>query len=113
MRELMEALSSLETSLEEAYGITLKEAMVLCCIGREMLTAGEVVERAGLSRSHTSKVLSVVEQKSLLKRTLGERDKRMMYFSLTKAGLACLDNIKMNGIEVPDFLVPLFKDDIK
>ena len=35
MRELFKALSELETRLMEQYGVSLNEAMALCCIGGE------------------------------------------------------------------------------
>jgi len=39
MRELFKALSELETRLMEQYGVSLNEAMALCCIGGDTLTA--------------------------------------------------------------------------
>ena len=39
MRELLKALSELETQLINTYGISLNEAMVLCSIGGETVTA--------------------------------------------------------------------------
>ncbi len=37
MRELFKALSELETRLMEQYGVSLNEAMALCCIGGDTL----------------------------------------------------------------------------
>ena len=39
MRELLKALSELETQLINTYGISLNEAMVLCSIGGETVAA--------------------------------------------------------------------------
>ena len=108
MRELFEALSVLEAGLLEHHGVSLNEAMVLCSIGRETVTASVVVERTGLSASHASKVLRSAEKKELLVRELGEKDKRQMHFTLTQRGLDCLEGIKEKGIEVPKKLMPLF-----
>ena len=110
MRELLKALSELEANLMEYHGVSLNEAMVLCSIGAETVTASEVVDRTGLRASHTSKVIRAAEEKKLLKRTLGEKDKRMMYFTLTSKGHRCLDDIKEKGVEVPSVLMPLFND---
>ena len=63
MRELFKALSSLESELEAKYGVSLNEAMVLCSIGKETVTAGTIGERTGLMASHTSKVIGKVERK--------------------------------------------------
>jgi NADPH-dependent 2,4-dienoyl-CoA reductase/sulfur reductase-like enzyme len=54
MRELFKALSELETRLMEQYGVSLNEAMALCCIGGDTLTASVISENTGLSASHTS-----------------------------------------------------------
>ena len=55
MRELLKALSELETQLINTYGISLNEAMVLCSIGKETVTAGTIVERTGMTPSHVLK----------------------------------------------------------
>ena len=54
---------SLEARLLEQYGVSLNEAMVLCSISGETVTAGTIVERTGLTPSHASKVISLVEKK--------------------------------------------------
>ena len=99
MRELFKALSALEASLEGTYGLSLNEAMVLCSIGNETVAASVIVERTGMRASHTSKVIRAVEE-----------DKRQMYFSLTAKAKECLADIKEKGVDVPELLVPLFKD---
>ena len=55
-----------------------------------------------------SKVIRSVEDKGLLARKLGEQDKRQMYFTLTRKGKNCLERIKEQGVEVPEWLAPLF-----
>ena len=83
MRDLLKGLSELENRLEETYGVSLNEAMVLCSVGAETVTAG-------------------------MARKLGEQDKRQMYFTLTRKGKNCLERIKEQGVEVPEWLAPLF-----
>lgn len=109
MRELFRALSELEARLTELYGVSLNEAMALCCIGDDTLTASVISEHTGLSASHTSKVIRSVEEKELVVRSLGDKDKRQMYFTLTDKGRDCLAALKENGIDVPDLLKPLFE----
>jgi len=41
-------------------------------------------------------------------RALGEKDKRQMYFSLTKEAHNCLKGIREQGIDIPELLQPLF-----
>lgn len=71
MRELFKALSELETRLMEQYGVSLNEAMALCCIGGDTLTASVISENTGLSASHTSKVIRSIEEKELIVRNGG------------------------------------------
>lgn len=88
MRDIYKALSIFETAFEEVYGISLNEAMVLCALreaGKE-ITSTAIAERTEMAPSHTSKVIRAVEDKGLIRRALGEVDKRQMYFSLTEAG---------------------------
>ena len=73
MRELFKALSELETRLMEQYGVSLNEAMALCCIGGDTLTASVISENTGLSASHTSKVIRSIEEKELIVRNLGDK----------------------------------------
>ena len=108
MRDLMRALSELETRLEETYGITLNEAMVLCAVGKEIVSAGDVTSRTGMTSSHASKTIRSVEDKGLLSRQLGKQDRRQMYFALTRKGRSRLERIKERGIDVPECLAPLF-----
>lgn len=49
-----------------------------------------------------------MEERNLLVRTLGEKDKREMYFSLTDEAFCCLKGIRDEGVEVPEILQPLF-----
>lgn len=109
MRELLAALSALENQLEETYGVSLNEAMVLCSVGADTVTAGNIITCTGMTSSHASKTIRSVEDKGLLVRKLGEQDKRQMYFTLTRKGKVCLERIKTEGVDVPDWLAPLFK----
>ena len=109
MRELFKALSELETRLMEQYGVSLNEAMALCCIGGDTLTASVISENTGLSASHTSKVIRSIEEKELIVRNLGDKDKRQMHFTLSDKGRECLEALKANEIEIPELLKPLYK----
>ena len=105
MRELFKALSELEANLIEQYGVSLDEAMALCCIGGDRLTVSAISEHTGLSVSHTSKVIrSIEDKKELIVRSLGDKDKRQMYFTLSDKGKICLNQLKENEIEVSKML---------
>lgn len=109
MRELMMALSDFENKLLDAHGVSLNEAMMLCALGGECVTASVIAERIGLRPSHASKVIGALEERGYLKRELGKQDKRQMYLSLTNEGRKCLDRIKAYQFEVPDLLKPVFE----
>ncbi len=108
MRELVLAMAELESQLQQLYGVSLNEAMLLCCIGEETLTASVISEHTGLAPSNTSKVLRSIEKKGLINRSLGEEDKRQMRFSLSDKGMETLMRIKREEIKIPEFLAPLF-----
>ena len=109
MRELMMALSDFENKLMDAHGVSLNEAMVLCALGGECITASVIAERTGLRPSHTSKVIGSLEDQGYLMRELGKQDKRQIYLSLTNEGKVCLDRIKAYQFEVPDLLKSVFE----
>ena len=109
MRDIYKALSVFETAFEEMYAISLNEAMVLCALreaGKES-TSTAISERTEMAPSHTSKVIRAVEDKGLIRRALGEVDKRQMYFNLTEAGKKRLDELDLDKVEVPEILKPL------
>ena len=107
MRDLVRALSQLETQLEENYGVTLNEAMVLCSVGGDTVSAGDITACTGMTPSHASKTIRSVEDKDLLARKLGEHDKRQMYFSLTPEGRELIGSIHCTELEVPEIIRPL------
>lgn len=109
MRELMKALSDFETQLMESHGVTLNEAMALCAIADECVTASVISERTGLRPSHTSKVIGSLEAKNHVIRKLGKQDKRQMYLSLSVSGKDCLEQIKSHTFDIPPILQPILQ----
>ena len=107
MRDLLAALLEVEADLTDRYGVSLKEAMVLCSVAGETVTAGIIAERTGMSPSNTSKVIASLERKGMLLRSLGDSDKRQMRFTLTGEADACLQAIRRQGVELPPLLRPL------
>ena len=108
MRDLCRALAELEKELTDRCGVSLNEAMTLCCVGGDTLTAGEISELTGFSASHASKVIRSLETKGLLVRRFGEDDRRRMRFTLSEAGAVRLRSLKETSLAVPDRLKPLF-----
>ena len=109
MRELIKAMADIELQLQNRYQLSFNEAMTLCCISCDTLTASRISENVGLSNSNMSKVLRSMENKELITRSLGSADRRQMCFTLTEAGCRLLQTIKKEEIDIPDFIRPLFQ----
>ncbi|MDR0892005.1 MAG: winged helix DNA-binding protein [Mediterranea sp.] len=110
MRDVFKAMSDFENAFEATYKISLNEAMILCTLKRagERMTATNLAKRTNLSPSHASKMLRILEEKRLIKRTLGDEDRRQMYFTLTPDGKSRVDDLELEKVEIPDLLKPLF-----
>ncbi|MEG0039604.1 MULTISPECIES: winged helix DNA-binding protein [Bacteroides] len=113
MRDVYKALAQFETAFYQEYNLSLNEAMVLCCLeeaGCE-ITSTTIAERTEMGTSHTSKTLRSVEEKGLIQRSMGQTDKRQMYFSLTPAGKARLQELSLEKIEIPKQLRGIIRED--
>lgn len=110
LRNIFKALRDFEESFTRMYGVCLNEAMALCCLSDRQCSSTEIAEKTGMSASHTSKVIGALEKKKLIKRILGERDKRQMYFRLTESGRERLVWIQKEEIIIPDILKPVFEN---
>lgn len=87
LKDLYKILYQFEKDFHEAHAITLNEAMLLCCLKQgDCKTAGSLSEYIGLSNSRASKVITTVESKGYITRTISAEDKRQMLFTLTRAG---------------------------
>lgn len=107
IRDIQRGIIAFEQQFVERYGICLNEGMVLCSIHKSSLgrlTSGEIGALLGLTPSNTSKVISSTEKKGLIKRMLGEEDKRQMYFSLTTKGEKLLSSINCDELKIPDVI---------
>ncbi|MBP7373994.1 MAG: MarR family transcriptional regulator [Prevotella sp.] len=105
IREIYRAVSAFEGEMEKTYNLCLNEGMLLCSLSKtDKLSSGEIAESLGLTTSNTSKVIKSVENKDMIKRVIGNTDKRQMYFSLTPKGKEALSVINCNNIKLPDLL---------
>ena len=110
IRDFYRAITDFEAKFEKKYGLCLNEGMLLCCLRQDRrLSSGDIAKHLGLTHSNTSKVIRSIEDKELIVRSLGDKDKRQMYFTLSDKGKICLNQLKENEIEVPKMLKPLFK----
>lgn len=109
IKEIQKALSDLEDNFRAEYGICINEASVLCSLSDCCLTSSEIAKCADLRASHTSKTIRSVEDKGLITRKIGTKDKRMMSFSLSTKGKILLENMRNGKVLVPEVLKPLLE----
>lgn len=109
IRDLVKAVAQLQDTLQERFGLSLNEAMALCCIGDGTASAGEISENTGLTAPNTSKVIRATEEKNLIVRQYGSKDRRRMEFTLSEEGHRRLLRLKTEEIPLPAFLKPLFE----
>lgn len=109
IKEIQKALNDLEDNFKAEYDICINEASVLCSLSDCCLTSSEIAKCADLRASHTSKTLRTVEDKGLIIRKVGTKDRRMMRFSLTKAGQQLLEDMKNEKVVIPEVLKALLE----
>lgn len=108
IRVVYRAIAEFETQFEKRYGLCLNEGSLLCALhNMPRLSSGDIAKQLGLTQSNTSKVIRSVEKKGLVQRILGDDDKRQMYFSLTKEGERCLEQLQCCEVEIPEALKKL------
>lgn len=111
IREINRAVAAFEAEMEKNYNLCLNEGMLLCSLSKtDKLTSGEIADALELTTSNTSKVIKSVENKNLIKRVIGNADKRQMYFSLTPKGKKALSMINCNNIKLPYLLEEILNE---
>ena len=110
MRDILSAMSELESNLIDQLGLTLNEAMTLCAIGEHSVAASVVAERTGMRASHCSKIISALERRKLVCRSIDKHDKRQINIILTRAGRESLNALKKYEIVVPEILSAVFEN---
>jgi MarR family transcriptional regulator, organic hydroperoxide resistance regulator len=95
-------LKKLNQDLQHQANISLEEAIVLCCLFQHCKSQGHVADETGLTPSQASRLLSRLEYKSLIHRSIGHPDKRKMIFDLTPSGRKTLEMITPLVINQPE-----------
>ncbi len=107
IRDVYRALGNFETEFHKNHDLCLNEAMIICSLKEGKLSSGQIAELLNLTCSNTSKLLRSVEEKGLVDRDLGEKDKRQMYFSLSQKGLKKLRSLESYTLDMPEILTKL------
>lgn len=108
IRRIYKAIAQFEVQLQTVLGLNLNEAMLLCLLSdKDHLSAGEIADAMMLTRSNASKIISSLENASLIRRHLCKDDARCMRFSLTKNGVEKLNAVHCKKLQLPDELQQL------
>lgn len=87
LKDIYKTLYQFEKEFSDTHDITINEAMLLCCLKEgQSKTAGTICEYIGLSNSRVSKIITAVEKKGFISRSISPEDKRQMLFSVTPLG---------------------------
>lgn len=107
IRDIFRSINDFEAEFYVKYGVKLNEGMLLCTLSKlKECSSGQIAELLGLSSSNSSKVISSAEKKGLIERTIGNDDKRQMFFRLTAQGEECIEKIHCSA----DQMVKLIED---
>jgi DNA-binding MarR family transcriptional regulator len=102
IRRIYKAIGAFEIELERLIGLNINEAMLLCLLSDKAdLTASEIAEEMGLTKSNASKVISSLEQSGYVKRCICKEDGRSMRFHLTKKGIEQLSHVHCDQLQLP------------
>ena len=105
IRDIYRAIVNMESQFQAQFGLNINEAMLLCALNEQKsMTAGELTKSMGLTHSNMSKVIRSVEKRKFIHRSFDRVDKRVIHFSITKAGLQQLERLKCSDIEMPEVL---------
>lgn len=109
MRELCWGLNSIEEQLETVTGLTLHQALILCCISGDKIASTVIARTLHLRTPIVSKHLSFLEHAGFIIRHLGQEDKRQMLFTLSPQGEQMLTQLRELHLDIPESLRPLFE----
>ena len=71
MKKLMAAIRELESNLLDSTGCDLNQAMLLCVIADDSLSATEIASQIGVLPAQNSKLLAAAEDRGWVMRRLG------------------------------------------
>ena len=104
IRDIYRSIGDFEANFQQTHDLCLNEGMLLCTLQKGKRSSGEIAAALRLTHSNGSNVIKSVEDKGLVDRVLGDKDKRQMYFSLSEEGKKRLSSIKCDRVEIPELL---------
>ena len=108
IRKIYRAIDEYENKIVHNYGLSLNEGMLLCCLQEYGKTSStDIAKSLGLTCSNASKVIKSVEMKKFIKRTIDNKDKRVMIFSITEEGKNKINAVMADNKNLPAILKEL------
>ena len=108
IRDIYRLINDFEGVLQKNFKVGLNGGMLLCSLYTlGECSSGKVAELLGLTLSNSSKVIISAEKKGLVKRIIGEVDKRQMIFKLTDEGKKCIEAIKCDSDKILELITKI------
>lgn len=105
IKDIYKALYLFEKEFQKVNGITINEALVLCCLKKGTpKPANEICSFIGLSNSRVSRIITSVEEKGFITRELGSNDKRQMIFQVSEKGMEKINEMEKSELSFKEFL---------
>lgn len=105
LRRIYKAIAAFEAQVETSLGVNINQMMLLCLLSeKEDLSAGEIAEEMGLSRSNASKVIASLEKDGHVRRRTCKEDCRSQRFHLTRQGHELLSHVHCESLRLPESL---------
>ncbi|MEZ5373355.1 MAG: MarR family transcriptional regulator [Microthrixaceae bacterium] len=94
-----EAIGSLDED-HEGLDITLAQARVLFSVSAmEPCSVNDIADKLRLDLAYTSRVLGTLEDRSLIRRTISQQDRRQRVVTMTVSGRMLLRNVERRSDE--------------
>lgn len=105
LRDLINDINLIEKKMKERFGVTIRETTVLCAIDKGIGNPSKMAKQMGLSPSRLSRLLSAIEDKSLVIRVLSSEDRRLYFFKTSAEGKKVIEEIKSWKEEIPPAVI--------
>lgn len=110
IRDIKTAIHRFGIEFEKESNLSLNEGMLLSALMKDnILSSVDLSKKIGLTCSNGAIILKSLEEKDFIIRSISKTDKRIVNFSLTKAGKTKINNVITAMINIPKEL-KLFLD---
>jgi len=101
LKDIYKALYQFEKQFSDEYEITINEAMLLCCLkdGKDT-TVSCICEYIGLSLPRVSKIVTSMEKKGFVRRSIAKDDHRKMLFKLSNVGKEKVQIMQQSHLDI-------------